>query len=118
MPAFFGQVIELPPQTVGPGPAILTASLHLLPPRLLAGEAPTELRVRIRGAIRAAGARAEQQHPRPAFPMQVSLELQPGEGTIEVEYDVYYCRQGDASVCLYREARLLLPVQEIGRAHV
>ena len=102
---------KLTSQTVGPGAAILTAALSLPAGCTLDVEAPNEVRLRVGGRMALPAHEPEQRISHPTFPVQLPVEVRPGEGTVEVEYDVYFCGRKKASACLLRAVRLVLPVR-------
>jgi thiol-disulfide isomerase/thioredoxin/DNA-binding beta-propeller fold protein YncE len=94
--------IRLEPQTVRPGEIRLDVALDLPPNHHLNEDAPSTITVHRDGASNTV--------PVKAFPAQVSLAGVPGEGMLEVEASIFYCREGRDAVCLYHLATLELPL--------
>ncbi len=107
---FFGQEQARPPQTIGSGEAVLTASVAVPPGHHLSEEAPNEVRVRVLGEIATNLCQDQQLLHHPSFPVQLPVQLNPGDGQLEVDLTLYYCEEGNGAACRFREARLVLPV--------
>lgn len=107
-----GERLALPAQTVAPGEARLTISLILPAGHKLNEQAPTTVKLRSsQTEVIAFDGRADRIIGRPTFPLNVPLQLNPGEAELNLDLLIYYCGADVESLCYFREARLTLPVK-------
>jgi len=91
-------------QTVRPGDVTLEVGLELPPNHHLNQAAPTQITLSYDGTAR--------DVPVESFPVRVSFPAPRGDGKLEVEAAVFYCREGRDAVCLYHLAKMELPLRE------
>jgi thiol-disulfide isomerase/thioredoxin len=94
--------IRLDPQTVRPGDIQLEVTLELPRDHHLNEAAPSAITVYYNGRSNTV--------PAQSFPVHVPVSATQGEGKLEVEASIFYCREGRDAVCLYHLAKLELPL--------
>ncbi|GEM_PF-2544091 len=124
--------LTLDPAQVAAGSGKLIISLKLPQGYKVNDEAPTKVVVRLDGTVlRFDGKSGEDrkrgqaafpslekmpdplsvgQFAKPAFPLEVPIEIAPGDATATADLWVYYCREGEESACFFKDMRLQLPV--------
>jgi hypothetical protein len=103
LPASRPKRIRLPEQVVRPGEASVEVTLDLPPNHHLNEEAPAQITVSREGVSHTL---TVQQ-----FPVRVPFPAAQGNGRLEVEASIYYCRQGRDAVCLYHQTKMELPLK-------
>ncbi len=103
--------VTLPPERVGVGSGELRLSVELPAGYEVNEQAPSEIVLRSTGgaAVSFPG-RTRFGAPGPRFPMSFPAVFAPGSGEVTVDLSVVYCRDKQASECLIRKARLVVPV--------
>ncbi len=102
---FMGETIELPAQTVEPGEATLTVQLELPAGYKLNPQAPSSIVVTTTQGNR------PQSFRNPKLPLTVSVKLTEGETLLRLNFVIYYCEAAKESLCYFKEAKVVLPVQ-------
>ena len=106
--------LRLPEQTVAPGEASLTLTVELPPEYHLTAEAPGQVTVTSGDKrIMAFDRQAALTLIRPQFPLNIPVKVNPCQTLLQVELLLYYCKSGPEGLCLFKEARLVLPVKVI-----
>jgi hypothetical protein len=106
--------LKLPEQTVAPGEASLTLSVDLPPEYHLTAEAPYQATFTSGDKqIVAFGRQAAQTLVQPQLPINIPVKVNPGRTLLKVELLLYYCKSGAEGLCLFKEARLVLPVKVV-----
>jgi thiol-disulfide isomerase/thioredoxin len=98
------QRVRLDPQTVRPGDIHVEVRLELPPNHHLNEAAPSAITVGYDGTSNTV--------PVKAFPVQIPVPATRGNGKLEVEASIFYCREGRDAVCLYHLAKMELPLRE------
>jgi hypothetical protein len=108
---FAGQILDQPPQTVGPGEVILVVDLKLPLGWQLTPDAPLAVKVAPRDqgvlTLKPEAAAACRQ---PRFPLRLPLAAKPGQTVLAVDVLLNFCREDGKGLCLIKEARLQTPV--------
>lgn len=108
-PGFAGETIRLAPQRLAPGQAALAVTLALPPGYQLNPQAPSTVAVATSDA--AVLAPAGKTVVRPTFPIRVPVKAAEGKAELTLDLVLYYCQADAESVCLFKEIRLVVPVE-------
>jgi DNA-binding beta-propeller fold protein YncE len=112
---FFGEHLELTPQEVVPGDVTLVVSLDFPDGYKLNKDAPSSVVVRKTGenppAFSDGGKdESERAYHLSSHSIEIPLILSGGKTEITVDYVIYYCEAENPTLCLFKEARLVLPI--------
>jgi DNA-binding beta-propeller fold protein YncE/peroxiredoxin len=107
--AFAGEVIELPAQEIEPGDGTLDLQLELPKGYKLNALAPSSLKVASEGKSVSLGGNSTFRNPQ--FPLSAPIKTVEGDGTIKVDFVIYYCESEKESLCYFKEARINIPVR-------
>lgn len=111
-PPFSGQRLEIPKQTVAPGEVILTLRVILPPDYKPNLEPPSRVKITAtEPQVLSWGQAGPHEIDTAEFPLDLKLQAQPGETLLTVDLRLSYCKTGKSSLCLFKEVRLVLPVQ-------
>jgi hypothetical protein len=112
MPAFAGQVIQMPAQAVSPGTVALTISLQLSPGYKLNAQAPSYVKAESsQRQFLTLGNDAALTVRKPSFPITAAVQASDGRADLSVDFALYYCRDENESLCYFKEARVVVPVK-------
>lgn len=103
---------KLPARMVAPGEIELKFSLLMEPGYKLNDLGPTSISIDIAepGTLSIGGGLPVRlKHP--DFPASLALQLKEGEGSLLIDYTIYYCREGEEALCFVSDSRLELPVR-------
>ena len=110
--AFAGETVRRPPVKIAPGRAALAVTLDLPAGYKLNPLAPSAVVLRSgdKAAVAFDGA-AEKTIAPPAFPLRIDLAAGQGKADVTAEFTLYYCATESESVCLFKEVRVVVPVE-------
>jgi len=109
---FFGETIELSPQSIEPDDATLTLQLELPTGYKLNKLAPSAVTVTSsQEQVVSLASGTNQSFVNPDFPLSIAIKAREGETSIQLGLVVYYCESEKESLCYFKETRLILPVK-------
>ncbi len=107
-----GEAKKLPLQIVAPGTRELRFSLKLEKGYKLNDLGPTTISISLSdGGTLSVSSELPQRMRRPEFPANLTLALEKGEGSLLIDYTVYYCREGEEALCYIGDGLLELPIR-------
>lgn len=112
----YDEEIEAPAVTPAPGEGRLALTLSLPEGYKANHLAPLQVNLTFAGdAVQGAG-RTSLSVQEPDYPVTLEFDLtfQEGQGSLNADVLLYYCRETEAELCLIRHALLELPVQVAG----
>jgi thiol-disulfide isomerase/thioredoxin len=108
---------KLPLRSLRPGEVVLKVDVKFPAGFKLNAQAPTRLNVKtacmdvtFRGGIR------ELSLEVGSFPVEIPLAVSRGDMELELELDLYYCREDREALCFFREIHLLQPLKVTAEA--
>jgi thiol-disulfide isomerase/thioredoxin len=118
---YSGKIVELEPQSAVTGPGTIVLDL-LLPAGYKVNDlAPFSMEWSSDGdVISFAAEDADRSIISPVFPIEIPVDFQAGDGSIDGELVIYYCDSDSQSLCLIERVRLSAPlvVSESGESDV
>jgi DNA-binding beta-propeller fold protein YncE len=108
---FNGETVQLHAQFVEPGESNLNICLEFPEGYRLKNESPLSLKIMsLAPEVISIEKGSEVVFQNVHFPRDIKVQTREGETVLQLDLAVYYCRDGETSLCMFREVKILLLV--------
>ncbi len=108
---FRGELVVLPPLTVGQGEGSVRLDVALPSGYKINGLAPFSMAWQTEGAAIVLAPDADRSILEPTFPLELPASFREGETLLTADLAIYYCEAATEALCLIQQVRLQVPVR-------